>query len=257
MNKLNLGKHVVEVYDSIDDMPNERYQIYNRFLLVDTGVGSDLNDINLHIEKIVTFIKKGDYNLAVTELDNQRQLMYLIMQQISPKHLAFMALVHSIDGQKVYDLSDDNLIRLQNKLKDVERGQFDNYIEQLKKKITQEMETFFEAVFQDSGVKEYYGIMRELLILRLRRIQGIATDDEQLKELKYRLITYYKPKNYAGGQIEIDYQKNYEETCIIVSKNIGKDAKLMTVKEYYSSYEFLKKEAKERIKQARKHKNKR
>lgn len=41
----------VELYDSIDDLPIMRFHKYNKMLLVDAGVGSDLSDFDRHIER--------------------------------------------------------------------------------------------------------------------------------------------------------------------------------------------------------------
>lgn len=36
----------VELYDSIEDLPIMRFHKYNKMLLVDAGVGSDLSDFD-------------------------------------------------------------------------------------------------------------------------------------------------------------------------------------------------------------------
>lgn len=42
----------VELYDSIEDLPIMRFHKYNKMLLVDAGVGSDLSDLDRHIDNI-------------------------------------------------------------------------------------------------------------------------------------------------------------------------------------------------------------
>ena len=44
MRKIVLAKHKVELYDSIDELPIVRFHKYNKMLLIDAGVGSDLSD---------------------------------------------------------------------------------------------------------------------------------------------------------------------------------------------------------------------
>ena len=56
MRLLQLGKHKVELYDSIEDLPMMRFHKYNKMLLVDAGIGSDLNDFDRHIEKALWFL---------------------------------------------------------------------------------------------------------------------------------------------------------------------------------------------------------
>ena len=45
----------VEIYDSIEDLPILRFHKYNKMLLVDAGVGSDLADFDRHIEKAIRY----------------------------------------------------------------------------------------------------------------------------------------------------------------------------------------------------------
>ena len=59
MNIGKVNKHTVEIYDSIDELPIQRFQKYNKFLLIDSGVGSDLQDVLNHIDRAKIYIKAG------------------------------------------------------------------------------------------------------------------------------------------------------------------------------------------------------
>lgn len=135
MREEKIAGHRLEIYDSIDELPVSRFQKYNKLMLIDTGVGGDLQDINAHISKIHGYLKT-DINLAVRELDNLRQNMYMISQEMSPKYLAFMALVKSIDGKVIFDFSEKNLKVTLQKLSSVKKKTLDKLIEGLKKKLT-------------------------------------------------------------------------------------------------------------------------
>ena len=78
-------------------------------LLIDAGVGSDLNDWDAHIEKAIRFIRKEKPDLAEKELDNLRQNVYFVQSAISPKYLAFACLVKSVDGTEYNDMTADGL----------------------------------------------------------------------------------------------------------------------------------------------------
>lgn len=109
MKSLLINKKIVRVYDSIDEMPIINFQKYNKYLLIDSGIGSDADDIDAHIVKIAKYIKSNNNRKALQELQNMRQNIYMVNSEISPKYLAFAALIYSIDGKKVDDLSDDGL----------------------------------------------------------------------------------------------------------------------------------------------------
>lgn len=134
MRKETIAGRKVILYDSIDELPVKRFHKYNKFMLIDSGVGSTLSDINAHIKKIQGYMSK-DLKLAGIELDNLRQNMYLISQELGPKYLSFAALVHSIDGKEVFDLSDDNLKAIVDTLATEKVTLLDKLISGLKKKL--------------------------------------------------------------------------------------------------------------------------
>ena len=76
MKTFNIGKHKVEMYDSIEDLPITRFHKYNKMLLLDAGLGSDLTDVDAHIEKTIAFFREGEQENAVNELMNMRKEIY-------------------------------------------------------------------------------------------------------------------------------------------------------------------------------------
>lgn len=135
MKTLLLNKKIIKVYDSIDEMPIVNFQKYNKYLLIDSGVGSDADDIDSHIVKIAKFIKANDNKKALQELQNMRQNMYMVNNEISPKYLAFAALIHSIDGKELTDLSDDGLKEVLNRIKKIKHSKIIEFLYSLKKKL--------------------------------------------------------------------------------------------------------------------------
>ena len=67
MKDLLINKKVVRVYDSIDEMPIVNFQKYNKYLLIDSGIGSDADDIDAHIVKIAKYIKSSNNKKALQE----------------------------------------------------------------------------------------------------------------------------------------------------------------------------------------------
>ena len=70
MKTTKIGNLEVELYDAIDELPIARFHAYNKALLIDAGIGSDLADWDTHIEKTIRFIRVGKPDLAEKELDN-------------------------------------------------------------------------------------------------------------------------------------------------------------------------------------------
>lgn len=130
-----INKHKVELYDSIDNMPIVNFHLFNKFMLIDSGIGSNFSDIDSHIVRIAKLINK-DKALAIQELQNMRQLMHMITENINPKLMSFACFIHSIDGNKFYDLTDTGILNVINKINGEKVGTIDNLLTKLKKKLT-------------------------------------------------------------------------------------------------------------------------
>ena len=114
MKTIEVDGKKIELYDSIEDLPILRFHKFNKMLLVDAGVGSDLADFDRHIERAIIYASGDTPKMAVKELQNLRQNVYLIQSEVSPRCMAFAALVKSIDGVEYNDMSDDGLQKVMN-----------------------------------------------------------------------------------------------------------------------------------------------
>ena len=134
MKELKLNGHKVRIYDSIDTLPITRFHCYNRMLLVDAGVGSDISDFDNHIERMVRYIRKGDNDSAAKELDNLRQNVYMIMSGQSVRDMSFACLVASIDDKPCDDLSPEGLQKVIETLGGATRDELTEAYQSAKKK---------------------------------------------------------------------------------------------------------------------------
>ncbi|MCM1077874.1 MAG: hypothetical protein NC344_06890 [Bacteroidales bacterium] len=134
MKRTSIGRHSVEIYDSIDELPIRRFHKFNKMLLIDAGVGSDLADFDRHIERAMAYSRSKTPELTSTELDNLRQNVYFIQSGLSPRHLAFAVLVSSIDGKVCEDLSDEALQGVVDLLADVTVKDMTAHFDAVKKK---------------------------------------------------------------------------------------------------------------------------
>lgn len=150
MKKLNLGGHIVEIYDDIEELPIVNFQKYNKFALMDSGIGSSTDDIDSHILRIAKLIEL-DKDKAVQELQNMHTSLYMAVSEISPANMAFAALIHSVDGEVVTDLSDDNLKSVMDKLKSGKQSVVDEASESVKKNLTMNLKRITHAFFRILG----------------------------------------------------------------------------------------------------------
>lgn len=255
MKSLLINKKIVRVYDSIDEMPIVNFQKYNKYLLIDSGIGSDADDIDAHIVKIAKFIKANNNKKALQELQNMRQNMYMVNNEISPKYLAFAALIHSIDGKEVNDLSDDGLKKLLQDLKDIKHSKVIDFLLWLKKKVTGELETYFPGDFVNPKEKEAYDKLKNRTLLVLDSIINDTDNTEQIELIDTMMLNMHTPKVFIGSEsVEVKYDKQFESTCLLIAQKTNMDARKMTVLQFYNAIDNIKAQAEAEAKSLKKHK---
>lgn len=251
MKTVRLGKHTVTLYTSIDELPMERFHKYNKMLLIDAGIGSDITSFDAHIEKVVRYIQNGDRENAAKEMENMRQNVYVIQTEQSPQNLSFAVLVGSIDGKACDDISDEGLERTRAMLSDVTRKEMTTEQSEVKKKIEAELQEYFPALFSNVEEREYYDNMKRLAVEKLGQITKGESEasKRRIEELEDRLVLAVKPKTFTGKEaFGVQHDKAYMKMCLMINSNLNVDARRMTVLEYYTAGEYIQEMAKERRK---------
>lgn len=257
MKSLLINKKIVRVYDSIDEMPIVNFQKYNKYLLIDSGIGSDADDIDAHIVKIAKYIKSNNNRKALQELQNMRQNIYMVNSEISPKYLAFAALIHSVDGKEVNDLSDDGLKKLLQDLKEIKHSKVIDFLLWLKKKVTSELEIYFPGDFVNPKEKEAYDKLKNRTLLVLDSIINDTDNTEQIELIDTMMLNMHTPKVFIGSEsVEVKYDKQFESTCLLIAQKTNMDARKMTVLQFYNAIDNIKAQAEAEAKSLKKHKKK-
>lgn len=253
MTTAKIGNHTIELFDSIDSLPVLRYHAFNKMLLIDAGVGSDLSDIDRRIERTARYIKAEEKENAIAEMQNLRQCLYLVLSGLNTEHLAFACLVKSVDGHPCDDLTTEGLKATLDKLAPATKKEISDSLAESKKKIDEEMRMYFPALYDDAETKTYHDkLLRRTLKALDALIDGEDPDTrDDVNTLTGELLTAERPRNFAGkDSAEIEYDKRFEDMCLVMSKELHIKPKTMTVMEYYNAFEFIKSMSKQ-------HKNKR
>ena len=249
MVTVKIGKHTVEMYDAIDELPIVRFHKYQKLLLIDAGVGADIQAFDHRLEKARRFLMDGKPEQAQQELENLRQTVYLIQNGINPKHRAFAVLVTKVDGCACDDLSDPALHDLLQLLSDAPEKELTAHLEAVKKKIDAELQLYFPALFADSEVKEYYDLLKKRTMALLQNIiDGVAHPDEtpEVEKLTTALMTYSNPRTFAGADsLEIQFDRQFENLCLVLSERLHVRPKEYTVLEFYNAFDFVKERARQ------------
>lgn len=107
MRSVKIGKLNLVLYDGIEEIPAYNFSRYNFFLMLDSGIGGDLDAIAQRISNMQRLAKNGDYEKYEIESNNLFQSFAFIIENTTPEHLSFVPWIASINGEKITDLSDD------------------------------------------------------------------------------------------------------------------------------------------------------
>lgn len=239
----------MELYDAIEELPIVRFHKYQKYLLVDAGVGSTMEEFDKHIEKARRYCMLNDTANAQKELENLRQCVFMIQNTLSPRHLAFACLVSKIDGKECNDIGDDALHRIVTLLADAPNDELTGQLGTVKKKIDAELSLYFPTLnVADSDTKEFYERLRLRTLTILRNIvSGVEIPDgtKEVDRMTTELITYTHPQTFAGAEsIEIKFDRQFENLCLMLSGQLNVKPKEYTVMEFYNAFEYLKEKAK-------------
>lgn len=249
MVTVKIGKHTVEMYDAIEELPIVRFHKYQKLLLIDAGIGADITALDQRLEKTRRFLADGKPEKAQQELENLRQSVYLIQAGISPKHRAFAVLVAKIDGQECNDISDDALKKITDALNDTPEKELAARLDAAKKKIDAELRLYFPALFADSELKEYYDLLKRRTAAILEAIisgKKVDESDRKIEKLTTELVTYAKPKNFSGSEsVEIQFDRQFENLCLVLSEQLHVKPKEYSVLEFYNAFDFVQERARQ------------
>lgn len=128
--------HTIVFYDTIETLPIKRYQLLQKYSLIDGGIGSDIKDVIKHFSKMDQFIEVGDLEAISVERENILMNFNFILDEQSTITYILACMVKSYDGEQV-DLSDDNIDELVDKLTclDISHSELSKVVDAQKKSL--------------------------------------------------------------------------------------------------------------------------
>lgn len=131
-----IGKVKITLFDSPTEIPIKNYNELNNYALEAAELGSSIDAVNKRFEKIDTFLAAGKTEEAVKERLNQTQTFYNIFSRRNLTGLQFCCLIHTMDGKRFKDLSEENIKEVLEILSDegLTQEKIDELTEGVKKK---------------------------------------------------------------------------------------------------------------------------
>lgn len=99
----------IRFYADAKEGSMKRYNEFNKYLLLDAGVGCTMEDIAGHFSKLFGFLSASKIEDARLEAENLYFNNYAVLEKINFKSYAFACLVESINGVQYDDFSEDGL----------------------------------------------------------------------------------------------------------------------------------------------------
>jgi hypothetical protein len=102
-----INNQTLVFYSSIKEMPIKLYNLTQRYILQDMGIGSDMNAIDSHFAALDGFLAGNKIDDAKKERENMRFAFYTMLEQVNYKSLTFGCHIFSVDGVEVTDRSEE------------------------------------------------------------------------------------------------------------------------------------------------------
>lgn len=115
----NKQDHSILFFTTSEELPIKRYTKFQKYLLIESGVGSTINEIGTHFSKVFDYLVHKLTDQALQETKNLYYNFYLLLNEINIPSFAFCCLIHSIDGVQLTDLTEDNLKKVIDHLNEI------------------------------------------------------------------------------------------------------------------------------------------
>lgn len=109
--EIKIGDDVFTFYENITELPIKRYQLLQKYILIDAGIGSSLSDTMKHFNKIDQFIEVNDIESVAIEKENMLMGYNFILSDEFISSYTFASLIKTKNGE-VLDINDDNIEEL-------------------------------------------------------------------------------------------------------------------------------------------------
>lgn len=110
--------------------------------------------------------------------------------------------------------------------------------------IFKELQLFYPEVYSNSMLSYTYA-MYSFLNAWLDEIADIEPSEKKDIALK-RFAHHTSVEKFSGTKsMEIAYEKNFDDICIVMNQNYSSDIREKTVREFYALYDFLQKQSHE------------
>ena len=233
-----LNGHNVIFYDSVEDLPIVQFHKYSKHILVESGIGDTIQDIDRHITRVINFLH--DTKKAHQELLNLRQCIYLVATEQDLHNKATLCLVKSVDGKDWTDFSDSGIEGLYRLVNGASVREMEELASKVRDAIDENLLQYFPRIFEDATQKNYTDLLRRRAILQIQAIVKGENKDEEINSVTEQIYRMQNPKGFMGADSEeVRFDKQFEDMCLLMAKEFGGGIKKYSTMEFYTAFERL------------------
>jgi hypothetical protein len=235
------------IHDDIDQLPIDRFNKINKYWMLNDNIGSTFQDIdNNHIAKLI--LVADNKEKVIKEIENLRILIYNVIKEVNPTHMAFACMIHSIDGVLNDDLSEEGIRKTLKKLNDAGVTEYllKKKMKEVRMIIYSDLELLFPALFNNVLSIAFWTKMKERSIKVCQAIIEGRDIDEDMKAADRYFATLISPKRFSGNDNEeLKYDKYFEKNCIMLANMVNQPVKHLSTKEYFSLITYFNEKVRE------------
>jgi hypothetical protein len=243
----NHGKHEIELWDSIHNLPVLRFQRFNKYQMQSIEIGNTFEDYDRRTVKALQFTRKGMTDEAIQELENRRQTVYNALNEFSPVGRCLAILVKRIDSRDYSQgFAPDDLDRVLEHLERIGLG-MDVTIDKLaeiKKKIETELVVYFPTFFPKNGNRQQTALrIRRMKMMLDGIIEPEQTNDDHLFSVEKEILETDRPNKWnvwVDGNMERVLEVEFRKFGIAVMEHSSESIEQISTFTFYSTVEHLK-----------------
>lgn len=251
--EINPTNYIIK-YRTPEHAPLKRYAKFQKYLLLKTGVGSDMQSIASHFNNWFTLNAHGKHEESRLEAENLYYNFFAILQEVDYEDLAFACMIHSINGVPLNDVSSDNLVSVISWLSDngMTKAMVSEEVEDTRSAILKDLRVYFPKFYPDTDDVQYFAKRKQNLMATADKLlQQLESEDftfdDEIKKLLDDISLYFvelnKPKSFDSEDqnnavVKLDSQ--FEQLCSMIESN-GTNTRELTLIEFYSRLEYIRK----------------
>ncbi len=132
MKEINIRGNRLKIYENIDELPIDNYNMANEYSLLDYEIGGTLEDIAKKFKRLDSFLAAGKLAEAIQERNNLNNTFWYMLNHVNFPALQFGCYIHSVNDHLIKDYSQDAIKKLLIKLR-VSQGEVKKTSQEVKK----------------------------------------------------------------------------------------------------------------------------